>query len=161
MAYEGVYMSQGQQSVIQILNLLYLIPSNSILLLDAPFAKVDSKIRNNLIEVMKRLKDVQIILTTTITEETEENVEQETSSLTENAHKIIAALGNAENIENVDACITRLRVSVKDVKAVDKATLKKLGAIDVLEVGGGVQAIFGAKAVLYKSEVNQNLGKED
>ena len=68
-------------------------------------------------------------------EETEENVEQETSSLTENAHKIIAALGNAENIENVDACITRLRVSVKDVKAVDKATLKKLGAIDVLEVG--------------------------
>lgn len=74
LAYEGVYMSQGQQSVIQILNLLYLIPSNSILLLDAPFAKVDSKIRNNLIEVMKRLKDVQIILTTTITEETEENV---------------------------------------------------------------------------------------
>ena len=56
---------------------------------------------------------------------------------------------------------TRLRVSVKDVKAVDKATLKKLGAIDVLEVGGGVQAIFGAKAVLYKSEVNQILGKED
>ena len=46
-------------------------------------------------------------------------------------------------------------------KAVDKATLKKLGAIDVLEVGGGVQAIFGAKAVLYKSEVNQILGKED
>ncbi|RHP30660.1 MULTISPECIES: RNA-binding domain-containing protein [Clostridia] len=74
LAYEGVYMSQGQQSVIQILNLLYLIPSNSIILLDAPFAKVDSKIRNNLIEVMKRLKDVQIILTTTITEETEENV---------------------------------------------------------------------------------------
>ena len=74
LAYEGVYMSQGQQSVIQILNLLYLIPSNSILLLDAPFAKMDSKIRNNLIEVMKRLKDVQIILTTTITEETEENV---------------------------------------------------------------------------------------
>ena len=69
---------------------------------------------------------------------TEENVEQETSSITENAHKIIAALGNAENIENVDACITRLHVSVKDVKAVDKAALKKLGAIDVLEVGGGV-----------------------
>ena len=74
LAYVGLYMSQGQQSIIRILNMLYLIPSNSILLLDAPFAKVDSKIRNNLIEVMKRLKDVQIILTTTITEETEENV---------------------------------------------------------------------------------------
>lgn len=94
-------------------------------------------------------------------EESEEVVEQQTSSLTENAHKIIAALGSANNIENVDACITRLRVAVKEVKAVDKATLKKLGAIDVLEVGGGVQAVFGAKAVLYKSEVNQILGKED
>ena len=47
------------------------------------------------------------------------------------------------------------------MKAVDKATLKKLGAIDALEVGGGVQAIFCAKAVLYKSKVNQILGKED
>ena len=38
--------------------------------------------------------------------------------------------------------LTRLRVSVKDVKAVDKATLKKLGAIDVLEVGGGGTSHF-------------------
>lgn len=94
-------------------------------------------------------------------EEQEEVVESTNSSLTENAHHIIEALGKAENIEHVDACITRLRVNVKDVKAVDKARLKALGAIDVLEVGGGIQAIFGAKAVLYKSEVNQILGKED
>ncbi|OOF43213.1 PTS glucose transporter subunit IIB [Rodentibacter rarus] len=94
-------------------------------------------------------------------EEIEESVERQTTSLTENAHQIIVGLGGAENIENVDACITRLRVSVKDVKLVDKARLKSLGAIDVLEVGGGIQAVFGAKAVLYKSEVNQILGKED
>ncbi|ATF74751.1 PTS transporter subunit EIIC [Pasteurella multocida] len=94
-------------------------------------------------------------------EEQEEVIESTSSSLTENAHHIIEALGKAENIEHVDACITRLRVNVKDVKAVDKARLKALGAIDVLEVGGGIQAIFGAKAVLYKSEVNQILGKED
>ncbi|OOF79180.1 PTS transporter subunit EIIC [Rodentibacter caecimuris] len=94
-------------------------------------------------------------------EDTEESAELQTTSLTENAHYVIAGLGGAENIENVDACITRLRVSVKDVKLVDKARLKSLGAIDVLEVGGGIQAVFGAKAVLYKSEVNQILGKED
>ncbi|OOF82801.1 PTS glucose transporter subunit IIB [Rodentibacter ratti] len=94
-------------------------------------------------------------------EEVEERMEQQSTSLTENAHQIITGLGGAENIENVDACITRLRVSVKDVKLVDKARLKSLGAIDVLEVGGGIQAVFGAKAVLYKSEVNQILGKED
>ncbi|AUI66741.1 MULTISPECIES: PTS transporter subunit EIIC [Glaesserella] len=91
----------------------------------------------------------------------EEVVEQQTTSLTENAHKIIEALGSASNIEIVDACITRLRVAVKAVKEVNKSQLKALGAIDVLEVGGGVQAVFGAKAVLYKSEINQILGKED
>ncbi|OOF39387.1 PTS glucose transporter subunit IIB [Rodentibacter mrazii] len=94
-------------------------------------------------------------------EDTEESAELQMTSRTENAHYIITGLGGAENIENVDACITRLRVSVKDVKLVDKARLKSLGAIDVLEVGGGIQAVFGAKAVLYKSEVNQILGKED
>ena len=73
LAYEGLYMSQGQQSIIRILNMLYLIPSNSILLLDAPFAKVDLKVRNDLIEVMKRLKDMQIILTTSVIEEVEAN----------------------------------------------------------------------------------------
>ena len=83
------------------------------------------------------------------------------NSLHQDAIKIITALGEKENIEHVDACITRLRVSLKDRKKVDKSALKKIGAIDVLEVGGGIQAIFGAKAVLYKGEVNQILGLED
>ncbi|WP_442805712.1 glucose PTS transporter subunit EIIB [Testudinibacter sp. TR-2022] len=95
--------------------------------------------------------------------QTEENQSavSATSNLHSDAVKIITALGEKENIEHVDACITRLRVALKDVKKVDKSTLKKIGAIDVLEVGGGIQAIFGAKAVLYKSEVNQILGLED
>lgn len=54
--------------------------------------------------------------------------------------RIIEALGGAENIEDVDACITRLRVSVKDVEKVNKATLKDIGAVDVLDVKGGIQA---------------------
>lgn len=83
------------------------------------------------------------------------------SSLREEAVKIIAALGAKENIEDVDACITRLRVSVKDMEKVDKAELKKLGATDVLEVGGGIQAIYGAKAVLYKNHISEILGIDD
>lgn len=83
------------------------------------------------------------------------------TDLNDDAIKIISALGEASNIENVDACITRLRVSVKDTKLVDKPQLKKIGAIDVLEVGGGIQAIFGAKAILYKSEINKILGLDD
>lgn len=82
-------------------------------------------------------------------------------SLKDEAIVILKALGGAENLEEVDACITRLRVSVKDVSKVDKATIKKLGAIDVLEVGGGIQAIFGAKAVLYKNVINDMLGTNE
>lgn len=72
-------------------------------------------------------------------------------SLKEDAIEIIEALGGAENIEEVDACITRLRVSVKETQKVNKEKLKKLGATDVLEISGGIQAIYGAKAILYKN----------
>lgn len=82
-------------------------------------------------------------------------------SIKENALLILKALGNEENIEDVDACITRLRVSVKDKNKVDKAELKRIGAIDVLEVGGGIQAIYGAKAILYKNAINDILNIDD
>lgn len=101
------------------------------------------------------------VMTPGRSEDLEEDVEKKTTSLTENAYKIIDNLGGKENIENVDACITRLRVAVKNTQLVNKTNLKILGSIDVLEVGGGIQAIFGAKAILYKSEINQILGKED
>lgn len=86
-------------------------------------------------------------------EESEEIKTTTKSSLHEEAVMIIEALGGDENIEDVDACITRLRVNVKDVSKVNKDTLKKVGAADVLEVSGGIQVIFGAKAVLYKSDI--------
>ncbi|EWS79628.1 PTS system glucose-specific transporter subunits IICB [Brachybacterium phenoliresistens] len=81
--------------------------------------------------------------------------------LEETSTQIIAALGGAENLEDVDACITRLRVSVLDPGRVDKARLKQLGAVDVFEVAGGVQAVYGGKAVLYKGIINEKIGHDD
>lgn len=77
------------------------------------------------------------------------------------AAQVLAALGGAGNLDDVDACITRLRVSVKDPGQVDKDKLRKLGATGVFEVSGGVQAVFGGKAVLYKSAINESLGLDD
>ena len=68
---------------------------------------------------------------------------------------VLEALGGKENIENIDACITRLRVEVKDAKVVDKNQLKKLGAAGVLEVSGGVQAIFGGKSDTLKNYIKE------
>lgn len=77
------------------------------------------------------------------------------------AAKVLVALGGAANLEEVDACITRLRVSVKDPAQVDKPALRKLGAADVFEVRGGVQAVFGGKAILYKNAISESLGLDD
>ena len=72
--------------------------------------------------------------------------------------QIIHALGGHQNIESVEACATRLRVAVADSAKVDKAKMKQLGAIAVLEVSGGVQAVFGGKSDLYSQEINTILG---
>lgn len=91
----------------------------------------------------------------------EENVNVVTKdSLNEVAEQILVALGGAENLEDVDACITRLRVAVKDVKKVDKDKIKSLGATAVLEVKGGIQAIFGAKADPIKQKINEIIGRD-
>ncbi|PYI37469.1 PTS glucose transporter subunit IIB [Arthrobacter psychrolactophilus] len=86
---------------------------------------------------------------------------EEGTPIQREAAQVLAALGGAENLEEVDACITRLRVSVKDPAQVDKDRLRQLGAAGVFEVSGGVQAVFGGKAVLYKSAINESLGIDD
>lgn len=79
--------------------------------------------------------------------------------IVQNAPEVLAALGGAENAVSIDACITRLRVEVKDKSKVDKDKLKALGAVGVVEVGNGIQAIFGAKADAYRHEINRILGR--
>jgi PTS system glucose-specific IIC component len=65
------------------------------------------------------------------------------SSSNDMGAKLVAAYGGASNITNLDACITRLRITVKDKNKVDQDELKKLGAKAVIVVGDGVQAMFG------------------
>ncbi|AIC92696.1 glucose-specific PTS transporter subunit IIBC [Shouchella lehensis] len=69
------------------------------------------------------------------------------------AGHILTAMGGKENIAHLDACITRLRVSVNDIKAVDKKELKNLGAAGVLEVGDNIQAIFGPRSETIKGQM--------
>ncbi|HSC80750.1 MAG TPA: PTS glucose transporter subunit IIBC, partial [Chitinolyticbacter sp.] len=57
--------------------------------------------------------------------------------------ELVAAFGGADNIQSLDACITRLRIAVADIDKVDQARLKAMGAAGVMVVGNGVQAVFG------------------
>jgi N-acetylglucosamine PTS system EIICBA or EIICB component len=71
--------------------------------------------------------------------------------------QVIAAFGGRDNLVNVDACITRLRVEVNDKGKVDQARLKSLGAAGVIEVGNSVQAVFGTDAEALKNDINDVL----
>ena len=72
--------------------------------------------------------------------------------------RIIALLGGRENIELVDACMTRLRVTVKDTaKVAGKDAWKAEGAMGLLVKDNGIQAIYGPKADVLKSDINDIL----
>ena len=73
------------------------------------------------------------------------------------AEQLIAAFGGRENLVNVDACITRLRMEVADKDKVDQAELKRLGAAGVVEVGNSVQAVFGTQAEALKNDITDIL----
>ncbi len=72
--------------------------------------------------------------------------------------RIIALLGGRENIELVDACMTRLRVTVKNPDLVaDKDAWKAEGALGLVKKEKGIQAIYGPKADVLKSDINDIL----
>lgn len=72
--------------------------------------------------------------------------------------RIIALLGGRENIVLVDACMTRLRVTVKDPsKVADTPAWKAEGAKGLVKKDTGIQAIYGPKADVLKSDINDIL----
>ncbi|WP_414838851.1 PTS transporter subunit IIBC [Carnobacterium sp. TMP28] len=95
--------------------------------------------------------------------------DKETSDVSTNSGKleaaskqvtdIIALLGGPSNITDVDACMTRLRVSVKDPDLVgDEVAWKKAGALGLIKKGQGIQAVYGPKADVLKSDIQDALG---
>ena len=74
------------------------------------------------------------------------------------AERIIALLGGRENISLVDACMTRLRITVKDPSLVAPIEeWKKEGALGLFVKGTGVQAVYGPQADILKSDINDIL----
>lgn len=72
--------------------------------------------------------------------------------------RIIGLLGGRENIVLVDACMTRLRVTVKNPELVaDINAWKSEGALGLVKKDKGIQAIYGPKADVLKSDINDIL----
>ncbi|NKF06550.1 PTS transporter subunit EIIC [Clostridium gasigenes] len=92
-------------------------------------------------------------------EEVVGNTKNKATANDEEAIKIISLLGEKDNIEEIDACMTRLRVTVKDPnKVANQAEWKKNGAIGLIRKDNGIQAIYGPKADILKSTIQDILG---
>ena len=88
----------------------------------------------------------------------EEGAGQNKSGGNGQAERIIALLGGRENITLVDACMTRLRVTVKDPsKVAELPQWKAEGALGLLKKDNGIQAVYGPKADVLKSDINDIL----
>jgi len=74
---------------------------------------------------------------------------------------ICKGLGGKTNISDVDACATRLRVTVFDADKVDDGLLKSSGAAGVIRKGNGVQVIYGPKVSVIKSHLEDYLSGHD
>lgn len=72
---------------------------------------------------------------------------EKTSALPRKAKDILNAIGGKKNVESVDACITRVRLSLKDDSKVNEEKLKKLGVISIMRMGeGNLQIVVGTIA---------------
>lgn len=88
-----------------------------------------------------------------VTEEANSNTEE---GLTQLATSYIAAVGGTDNLKAIDACITRLRLTVGDSAKVNDAACKRLGASGVVKLNKQtIQVIVGAKAESIGDEMKK------
>ena len=87
----------------------------------------------------------------------EEGEAAETVEATDRAKTIIQGLGGKENIDVVDCCATRLRVTLKTNQDVDRKVLESTEARGVIQKGNGVQIVYGPHVTTIKNEVEELL----
>lgn len=78
--------------------------------------------------------------------------------MADKAAAIVAGLGGAGNIIEIEPCITRLRTEVRDGSLVDDRALKAAGAHGVLRSGTVVQVVVGPEADTIASDIEDLLG---
>ncbi|NUS42949.1 MAG: PTS transporter subunit EIIB [Mycobacteriaceae bacterium] len=73
------------------------------------------------------------------------------------AAQIVAGLGGVDNLVEVEGCITRLRVEVRDPAKVDQQALKAAGAHGVVAAGSAVQVVVGPTADALAEDISDLL----
>ena len=68
---------------------------------------------------------------------------------------ILAGLGGVENIEQLDCCVTRLRVKLHDITKVDENMLKESGCAGIIKKGDSIQVIYGPRVAVIKADLEE------
>ncbi|WP_448622426.1 PTS transporter subunit EIIB [Dickeya fangzhongdai] len=75
--------------------------------------------------------------------------------------RLLRLFGGRDNIEQVDACITRLRVTVKNLNLVDSQGLQQEGALGVIILGQQVHAIFGKQSDALRKLLEEHFSRPE
>ncbi|WP_152392277.1 glucose PTS transporter subunit IIA [Paenibacillus guangzhouensis] len=82
-------------------------------------------------------------------------------SLPYRAPLILQALGGKDNIIRMEACVTRLRLSVVNDRLIDRRALRLLGSAGMIRLGGGaVQVVFGTYSDVIRAEIMKVINKD-
>jgi PTS system N-acetylglucosamine-specific IIC component len=83
---------------------------------------------------------------------------EDVSLMQKQAEKVLLFVGGRENIKDVDACITRLRLELFDDIQINENGLKSIGAAGILRLGNGkIQIVFGVYSEQLKVEIEKLL----
>ncbi|WP_369707924.1 PTS transporter subunit EIIB [Citrobacter sp. KTE151] len=81
-----------------------------------------------------------------------------TNTVPNSAEKMVVALGGKENIISLDNCVTRLRLSIKNMEIIDEPAIKKQGGIAVVKLDKNtLQVIIGTKVIALRKEMDKYL----
>lgn len=78
-----------------------------------------------------------------------------TSGYDEKSAAILAGVGGADNLKDIDCCATRLRLTLVDSSKVDEEILRSTGASGVIRKGTGIQVIYGPSVTIVKSNLEE------
>ncbi|MEZ4815794.1 MAG: glucose PTS transporter subunit IIA [Bdellovibrionota bacterium] len=82
---------------------------------------------------------------------------QAVSASSPRSFEILKAMGGAHNLSDVDACISSLRVTVRDQLRVDEERLKMLGAAAITKSGNNMQVFFGMESDHIREEIEKEI----
>lgn len=102
-------------------------------------------------------KDIEILLAKELSNDSETKSQENDYIVDHQSVLIVKGLGGRNNFKDIDCCVTRLRATIINSNKLDESILKQSGAAGIIRRGNCVQIIYGPKASIIKSKLEEYL----